>query len=313
MATYVWGTASSDWQIASNWTPSGGPPTNGDTAQVDNSVTIGGTGSAAELDTTNQSGLVTLAGIFNIGTIFNGAEMALTGNITSSFIETFVDLSLTGTVSAIGDPSATHEGIAQYNGTVTIDNGGTVDTSFYLIAYNPGSLDQPNENTMTIDGANGGASLDIATLATVDASDQTVGGFAITVAASVTVENSATLSTTYLSLEDPGAIMTVATAEVEVLQTSTDPSGVAGTSIQGGTLEVENTGDFFSTYLFQGTDSSSAFIIDNATATIAAQADAINGLDIHDGNVSIRNGSTVNAVNSFSARRPTRSQTLGPA
>src|SRR5580658_2606846 len=171
MTTYTWSPPSGDWEDATNWGPPGGPPGVFDVAEVVSPSTIAGTGAAAELESSNASGLVTLAGVFNIGTIFNGAEMTLNGNITSNFIETFVELNLTGNIRTLGTTDATYGGIFQYNGTVAIDNTGSVKASGYLISYNPGSLDQPNDNAMTIDGAGEGAWLNISTSATANASN----------------------------------------------------------------------------------------------------------------------------------------------
>ena len=202
MTTYTWIGGVSEWQVAGNWSPSGGPPGAADIAQADTPSTITGSGTAAQFQSTNGSGLVTLDGTFNLGTIFNGAEMSLQGNITSQFIETFVSLTITGTVAATASLNVPDNGVLQGNGAVVIENGGTVNASSYTMNYNPGSLDQPNESSLTI---NGNATLVIATQATVNASNQITGGFGMLTAGTVDVENGGSLATTYLSLEDADA------------------------------------------------------------------------------------------------------------
>ena len=200
MTTFTWIGGTSDWQTAANWLPSG-PPGATDIAQADTPSTILGTGAAAQFQTTNQSGLVTLSGLFNLGTIFNGAEMTLAGTINSQFIESFVSLEIVGDVTASADLSVPDNGVLQGNGAVVIENGGSVDASSYTMNYNPGSLDQPNHSSLTIDGDNGGAFLNIATPTVINASNEIVGGFGMLSDGTVDVENGGSLSTTYLSLE----------------------------------------------------------------------------------------------------------------
>jgi hypothetical protein len=296
MTTYTWsGVVSGLWESAADWTPSGGPPGLSDTAIIANSDTISGTGSVAGLDTTNGSGIVTLAGIFNIGTIFNGDTLALTGSITTTFIETFADLEITSSISAVGNSNLTYEGIIQHNGLVNIENGATVNTSQYLIAYSGGALNQPNTNQLVVGD---GSFLDITTTATVDASNQVVGGLDITVAASVLADDGAVVPTPFLELEDPDAIMVVDDADLQVLQTSTDPSGVAGINILAGALEIENLGGLLATFIDLSGSPDSSFTVDDSTATIAAPSNTINGISIRDGDVAF-NDSTITATQLF--------------
>jgi hypothetical protein len=39
MTSYTWNGVSGDWNLASDWTPSGGPPTASDTARINGSAT----------------------------------------------------------------------------------------------------------------------------------------------------------------------------------------------------------------------------------------------------------------------------------
>jgi hypothetical protein len=56
MASYSWTGVSSHWNVAANWSPSGGPPTSTDTA------TIGGTGTyTVTVETADVANSLTLS------------------------------------------------------------------------------------------------------------------------------------------------------------------------------------------------------------------------------------------------------------
>jgi hypothetical protein len=298
MTTYTWGAPDGDWEDAGNWGPPGGPPTlaNGDTAVVGTSVTIGGDGSAAELDTSNESGSVTLSGTFSIGTIFNGDQLTLGGQISAAFIETFAGLSIDGAVEADGNTGNEYYGLIQYGGGVTIGGGAELTASWYLIASGATNVTTP---FLDIEGgADPGLELNIQTMATIDASNQIVGGLGITTDGTVNITNGGSVSTTYLGIDDFNAAVIVDASLLQVTQTSDDPAGggMARIGLLGGELKVQDGGTVQSTYFQQGEyDYESGLIVDNGTLVVSAPSDETNGIDIVGGGVSFQDGASVSA------------------
>jgi T5SS/PEP-CTERM-associated repeat protein len=287
MTNYTWETGTGTWQTAGNWSPSGGPPGSGDTADVFNSAVITGTGSAAELNT--NSGTVTLNGIFTLGTLYNGNAVVLEDFITAGYIKSFVSLDISGVLHAIGDTSAVYHGVNQYGGAVTIESSAYVQASQYsLIPYYT-----PSES-LTINGT-----LDIDTFAAYDPNTgYLIGGMDIAVASQVRVQNGGSLSTTYLTMEDPNAVLTIDAASAEVTQTSTSDADLVGIQLDAGTIALQNEAALDATYLGeqgigQTSASTSEFIVDASSATISADDDEANGFLLSDGNAAFRDGSAV--------------------
>jgi T5SS/PEP-CTERM-associated repeat protein len=309
MTTYQWAAlgGTGAWNDASQWTPNTAYPGAGDTAQVGIAfapITIDGTGTAAEFDTANQSGDVTLAGNFNIGTVYNGATLTLADTVIANYIETFISLDITGTVSAVGDLSNPYNGIIQYTGempssTATIEAGATVTASEYVLA----NITLVSNGTTQV-GSVGGTldvegQLRIPTLATVDASNQIDGGLDIDNASTVEVQNHGYVATTYLQLQDPSALLLIDNSLVGVTETSNTPNGIAGLNNLAGTVDVQNGGTLQTTYYYQGGDPDSALVVDGATLTVTLgnlPGTYINGIDQLDGTITFENSADVSAT-----------------
>jgi hypothetical protein len=181
MTAYSWTGVSGDWDVAANWSPSGGPPTLTDTA------TIGGTGTyTVTVDTDDVAKSLTLSdpnatvvddGVFGSG---NPASLTISGTFSmcaGTFnLSHYVGGSLTvGALNLSGGALTINGGgqlnlngaLSQTGGTLTL-NGGTIyattlDSTAGTLALNVGTLTGAtvtNSGTIDAEEANGNLTID---------------------------------------------------------------------------------------------------------------------------------------------------------
>ena len=134
------------------------------------------------------------------------------------------------------------------------------------------------------------------------------------------MQNGATLTTPYLSLSDPNAIMTVSSADIVVpslgnqVEDDDTPitdtgSAVAGVSIDGGILTLENS----STHFSQAGNAASEFVLDDSTATFDGDPDGLNGFALYDGSATWRDQATISVSQIYVGEPIDPNDTLGPS
>jgi T5SS/PEP-CTERM-associated repeat protein len=110
--TYTWQSGATNFGLASSWTPSGGPPTSSDDAEIDVAANVSGTGVAQDLDI---NAAVTVSSLLNT-TVVNAA---IIGNSAVGGV----------TVSSTWDANGYLQVGGADAGTLTIGSGGVVDQS----------------------------------------------------------------------------------------------------------------------------------------------------------------------------------------
>ena len=132
--TYYWVSGATNFGLASSWSPSGGPPTASDTANINVAASISGTGTAQ---------------ILNI----DSAGVAISGPLTTTIAQTRIGTTAAGSVAVGSDWNLENGSLsvgANYAGALTIGAGGDVTNVFGL---NLGSVSGA-QGTLTIE--NGG-------------------------------------------------------------------------------------------------------------------------------------------------------------
>jgi T5SS/PEP-CTERM-associated repeat protein len=172
--TYTWQSGATNFGLASSWTPSGGPPTSSDDAEIDVAANVSGTGVAQELDI---NAAVTVSSLLNT-TVVNAAiigNSAVGGVTVSSTWDADGYLQLGGADAGtltIGSGGVVDQSVTDGNldvgqnagalGTLTVQGGGVLDTQadYFTLGANAGS-----SGIATITGA--GSSVTIAGLLNV--------------------------------------------------------------------------------------------------------------------------------------------------
>jgi hypothetical protein len=154
MASYMWNGVSGDWNLASDWTPAGGPPTasdsatiNGsatdtitvDTADVASSLTL--TDANATLDDGGASASLTVGGLLTMsdGTLNISLGSRQDGYDGGSL--TVGALNLSGGAMTVNDDGQLNLNgtLSQTGGTLTLDggtiSGGTIDSTAGTLAF----------------------------------------------------------------------------------------------------------------------------------------------------------------------------------
>jgi T5SS/PEP-CTERM-associated repeat protein len=114
--TYYWFSRATKFGLASSWSPSGGPPTASDTANINVAASISGTGTAE---------------ILNI----DAAGVAISGPLTTTIAQTRMGTTAAGSVTVGSDWNLENGSLnlgATYAGALTIGAGGDVTNVFGL-------------------------------------------------------------------------------------------------------------------------------------------------------------------------------------
>ena len=131
---YYWVSGATNFGLASSWSPSGGPPTASDTANINVAASISGTGAAQNLD-------------------IDSTGVTISGPLTTTIAQTRIGATAAGSVAVGSDWNLENGSLsvgANYAGALTIGAGGDVTNLFGL---NLGSV-SGTQGTLTIE--NGG-------------------------------------------------------------------------------------------------------------------------------------------------------------
>ena len=155
MTSYTWKGVSGDWNLASNWTPAGGPPTAFDTATINGSAT-----DTVTVDTADDAYSLTLSDA-NATLNDDGPSASLTITGTLAMTDGTLNISpdadggvlAVGALTLSGGALTINTGgllildgtLSQTGGTLTLNDGGaisggTIDSTAGTLAFEGGTL-----------------------------------------------------------------------------------------------------------------------------------------------------------------------------
>ena len=133
MASYTWKGVSGDWNLASDWTPAGGPPKSTDSATINGSATTTVTVDSADVAksltlsdakaTVNDTSSLTIGGAFSLSAgVFNIGPSSTPGSLSVGGAFT-----LNGGALNVDDGTLTLSGtLTESAGSITLASGGTI-------------------------------------------------------------------------------------------------------------------------------------------------------------------------------------------
>jgi hypothetical protein len=153
MTSYTWNGVSGDWNLASDWTPSGGPPTASDTARINGSAT-----DTITVDTADVAKSLTLSDANATlnddagGSLIIGGTLTMSNGTFSISPEGDGGLLTVGALDLSGGALNVDSGgelnlngtLSQTGGTLTLEggfiSGGTIDSTAGTLAIDSGAL-----------------------------------------------------------------------------------------------------------------------------------------------------------------------------
>ena len=301
MASYTWKGLSGDWNLASDWTPAGGPPTASDTAKISGSatttVTVDTADHAKSLTlsdanaTVNDTSSLTIggafafsAGVFNIGPSSTPGSLNVGGTFT-----------VNGGALNVNDGTLTLGGtLNESSGSITLGSdgtisGGTLDVTGGAFNWDGGTLSGLTyEGTLNLVGS---SATGFVTNGLTMAASSGGGSGTINVTgpnASLDFDNSETVSNATINLGNSGgsydyleeydsantgnAVLTLASSDTVHVQGNAQIFGrLPGDGIVNSGL-IEQTGNSGALYIGLGSSFTNSGTIDaeaaNATLTI---------------------------------------------